>query len=79
MYGAEPVSADLIRKQLQCLADDSPIHAIKTGALGNAAVVNVLVDFIDVNLAALLADTDEPPLLSLIPLISQSTSDFKLY
>ena len=46
MYGAEPVSADLIRKQLQCLADDSPIHAIKTGALGNAAVVDVLVDFI---------------------------------
>jgi|TARA_B100001057_G_scaffold371685_1_gene375786 hydroxymethylpyrimidine/phosphomethylpyrimidine kinase len=46
VYGAEPVSADLIRKQLQCLADDSPIHAIKTGALGNAAVVDVLVDFI---------------------------------
>ncbi|MCW8868617.1 MAG: bifunctional hydroxymethylpyrimidine kinase/phosphomethylpyrimidine kinase, partial [Marinobacter sp.] len=46
VYGAEPVSADLIQKQLQCLADDSPIHAIKTGALGNAAVVDVLVDFI---------------------------------
>ncbi|PWG74897.1 hydroxymethylpyrimidine/phosphomethylpyrimidine kinase, partial [Enterococcus hirae] len=25
---------------------DTPIHAIKTGALGNAAVVDVLVDFI---------------------------------
>lgn len=46
MYGAEAVSADLIRQQLQCLAEDTPIHAIKTGALGNAAVVDALVDFI---------------------------------
>lgn len=46
VYGAEAVSADLIRQQLQCLAEDTPIHAIKTGALGNAAVVDVLVEFI---------------------------------
>lgn len=46
MYGAESVSADLIRQQLQCLAEDTPIHAIKTGALGNAAVVDALVEFI---------------------------------
>lgn len=46
MYGAEAVSAGLIRQQLRCLAEDTPIHAIKTGALGNAAVVDVLVDFI---------------------------------
>lgn len=46
VYGAEAVSADLIRQQLQCLAEDTPIHAIKTGALGNAAVVDVLVEFL---------------------------------
>lgn len=47
VYGAEPVSADLIRRQLACLAEDTPIHAIKTGALGNAEVVQVLVEFLD--------------------------------
>ncbi len=45
MYGAEPISAELIRQQLECLAQDTPIHAVKTGALGNAAVVDVLVEF----------------------------------
>ena len=45
VYGAEAVSAELIRRQLQCIADDAPIHAVKTGALGNAAVVDVLVEF----------------------------------
>ncbi|QFS85717.1 MULTISPECIES: bifunctional hydroxymethylpyrimidine kinase/phosphomethylpyrimidine kinase [Marinobacter] len=47
VYGAEPVNAELIRQQLQCLAADVPIHAIKTGALGNADVVDVLVEFLD--------------------------------
>ncbi|MBW4935598.1 bifunctional hydroxymethylpyrimidine kinase/phosphomethylpyrimidine kinase [Marinobacter sp. F4206] len=46
VYGAEAVDAELIRKQLKCVADDAPIHAIKTGALGNAAIVDVLVEFI---------------------------------
>lgn len=47
VYGAEAVDAGLIRRQLECLADDTPIHAIKTGALGNAAVVEVLVEFLN--------------------------------
>ncbi|KPQ27491.1 MAG: hydroxymethylpyrimidine/phosphomethylpyrimidine kinase [Marinobacter excellens HL-55] len=47
VFGAEPVSPDLIRQQLKCLANDVPIHAIKTGALGNAAVVDVLIEFLD--------------------------------
>lgn len=47
MYAAEAVDADLIRQQLQCLAGDTPIHAIKTGALGNGEIVEVLVDFIE--------------------------------
>lgn len=47
VYGAEAVNADLIRQQLACLAEDTPIHAIKTGALGNAAVVDALVEFLE--------------------------------
>lgn len=46
VYGAEAINAELIRRQLKCVADDAPIHAIKTGALGNSAIVDVLVDFI---------------------------------
>ncbi|MEC7815150.1 MAG: hydroxymethylpyrimidine/phosphomethylpyrimidine kinase [Pseudomonadota bacterium] len=46
VYGAEAISAELIRQQLDCLAEDTPIHAIKTGALGNAAVVEAVVAFI---------------------------------
>lgn len=46
VYNAEPVSAALIREQLECLAGDTPFHAIKTGALGNAAVVDVVAEFV---------------------------------
>ena len=46
VYGAEPVSADLIRRQLEALREDTPIHAIKTGALGNSDIVRTLVDFL---------------------------------
>ncbi|MEX2474301.1 hydroxymethylpyrimidine/phosphomethylpyrimidine kinase [Marinobacter sp.] len=45
VYDAAAVDAGLIHKQLECLAADAPIHAIKTGALGNAAVVEVLAAF----------------------------------
>lgn len=47
VYGAEAVDAELIRQQLECVAKDAPIHAIKTGALGNAAIVEVLVAFLE--------------------------------
>ncbi|MCL7946144.1 hydroxymethylpyrimidine/phosphomethylpyrimidine kinase [Marinobacter sp. ATCH36] len=46
VYNATATDPEMIRQQLECLAADSPIHAIKTGALGNAAVVDVLVDFL---------------------------------
>ncbi|MFE8071384.1 bifunctional hydroxymethylpyrimidine kinase/phosphomethylpyrimidine kinase [Marinobacteraceae bacterium S3BR75-40.1] len=46
VYGAEAVDSDLIRRQLECLALDTPIDAIKTGALGNAAIVDVLLEFL---------------------------------
>lgn len=47
VYGAEAVDPELIRKQLNCVAEDVPIHAVKTGALGSAAVVDVLVEFLN--------------------------------
>ncbi|TVP55201.1 MAG: hydroxymethylpyrimidine/phosphomethylpyrimidine kinase [Halomonadaceae bacterium] len=46
VLGSEAVDAQLIRRQLQALKADCPIHAIKTGALGNAAVVQVLAEFL---------------------------------
>lgn len=56
VYNATATDPEIIRQQLECLAADSPIHAIKTGALGNAAVVDVLVDF--------LADHPDIPLIT---------------
>lgn len=47
VYGATAVDADLVRRQLECLAADTPFHAVKTGALGNAEIVEVLADFLD--------------------------------
>lgn len=47
VYNAESINPDLIRQQLECLAGDVPIHAIKTGALGSAAIVDVLVQFVE--------------------------------
>lgn len=47
VLGAQAVDPELIRQQLQCLANDMPIHAVKTGALGNAEVLEVLVQFLD--------------------------------
>lgn len=49
VYDASAVDADLIRRQLDRVAADAPIHAIKTGALGNAEVVDVLVEFLHRN------------------------------
>ncbi|MDK8465493.1 hydroxymethylpyrimidine/phosphomethylpyrimidine kinase [Marinobacter sp. SS13-12] len=46
VYNATATDPEIIRQQLECLAADSPIHAIKTGALGSADVVDVLVDFL---------------------------------
>lgn len=46
VYSAEAVNPELIRQQLKCVSEDATIHAVKTGALGNAAVVDVLVEFL---------------------------------
>lgn len=56
VYNATATDPEIVRQQLEYLAADSPIHAIKTGALGNAAVVDVLVDF--------LADHPDIPLVT---------------
>lgn len=47
VYGATAIQPDTIRQQLESLAADSPIHAVKTGALGSAEVVDVLVNFLE--------------------------------
>ncbi|WP_072794774.1 bifunctional hydroxymethylpyrimidine kinase/phosphomethylpyrimidine kinase [Marinobacter antarcticus] len=47
VYGAEAVNPELIRQQLKCISEDAPIHAVKTGALGSAAVVDVLAEFLE--------------------------------
>lgn len=46
VYNSAAVDAELIRQQLACLEEDTPIHAIKTGALGNADVVSVVMGFL---------------------------------
>ncbi len=46
VYNAAPIDADIVRQQLARLANDTPIHAVKTGALGNADIVDVLVEFV---------------------------------
>lgn len=46
VYNATPVDPDFIRQQLECLAKDTPFHAVKTGALGNAQVVEVVAGFL---------------------------------
>lgn len=47
VYNASAVDPELVRQQLACLAADTPFHAIKTGALGNADIVGVLAEFLD--------------------------------
>jgi hydroxymethylpyrimidine/phosphomethylpyrimidine kinase len=46
VYNASTIDPEIIRQQLERVAEDSPIHAIKTGALGSAEVVDVLVEFL---------------------------------
>lgn len=46
VYDSVAVDPDLLRRQLLCLRDDIQIDAVKMGALGNAAVVEVLVEFL---------------------------------
>lgn len=46
VYDSAGVDPELMRRQLLCLREDIQIDAIKMGALGSAAVVEVLVDFL---------------------------------
>lgn len=46
VYNATAIDADFVRQQLECLAKDTPFHAVKTGALGNEQVVDVIADFL---------------------------------
>nr|WP_166269854.1 hydroxymethylpyrimidine/phosphomethylpyrimidine kinase [Marinobacter caseinilyticus] len=47
VYNATAMDPGFVAEQLACLAADTPIHAIKTGALGSSAIVEVLLAFLD--------------------------------
>ena len=47
VYGSLATDPVFLRRQLDCLANDTPIDAIKTGALGGADVVDAILDFLD--------------------------------
>ncbi|MCH8499813.1 MAG: hydroxymethylpyrimidine/phosphomethylpyrimidine kinase [Marinobacter sp.] len=46
VYNSAAVDPALIAEQLACLAKDTPFHAVKTGALGSAEVIDVLLEFL---------------------------------
>lgn len=46
VYDSVAVDSDLILRQLKCLAHDTTFHAVKTGALGNASIVEALLAFL---------------------------------
>ena len=52
------VSADMVRAQLRAVLDDLPVHAIKTGMLGSAALIDALCDVLEAisNLPPLVVD-----------------------
>ncbi|KAA8978009.1 hydroxymethylpyrimidine/phosphomethylpyrimidine kinase [Halospina sp. K52047b] len=47
VHGAEAVDPDLIARQIRSVAADSPIHAIKTGAMGDHRIVSMLRTVLD--------------------------------
>jgi len=46
VQASEPVSPELVIRQLECLASDLPFDAVKTGALGNAELAEAIADFL---------------------------------
>lgn len=46
VYGFEPVSPDLIRRQTEAVLADLPVRAIKLGMLGNGAITGVVDDLL---------------------------------
>lgn len=42
VHGAEAVDAELMAHQIRCVAADAPIHAVKTGAMGDHRIVGML-------------------------------------
>ncbi|MEQ6886431.1 hydroxymethylpyrimidine/phosphomethylpyrimidine kinase [Salicola sp. Rm-C-2C1-2] len=42
VHGAEAVDPELIAHQIRCVAADAPIHAVKTGAMGDQRIVRML-------------------------------------
>lgn len=63
---AAPVAADLVTAQIEAVASDFGVHAVKTGMLANAAIVEAV---------AAAADDLELPLLVVDPVIMASSGD----
>lgn len=49
VYGFEPVSPDLIRRQAEAVMADLPVGAIKLGMLGNGAITDVVGELLDLH------------------------------
>ena len=56
VFGVEPVAPDMLRAQLEHLAEDLPPSAIKLGMLAGAAQVRVVADFLDKSKAFVVCD-----------------------
>src|SRR5512138_2067426 len=46
VYGVEACSPEIIRRQLEAVFDQVPPHAIKTGMLYSAGIIENVVDFL---------------------------------
>jgi hydroxymethylpyrimidine/phosphomethylpyrimidine kinase len=57
----DPLRAELVRAQLDAVFEDLPPRAVKTGALGNAAVVEIVADALR---------TQNPPHLVIDPVVN---------
>lgn len=68
----DPVSPDILRQTLDCLAEDLPLAGVKVGMLATAPVVDVVADFLEksgvpatkIVLDPVLESTSGRPLLS---------------
>lgn len=56
VYGITPVTPDLLRNQIERLAEDLPPVAIKLGMLGGAEQVRVVAEFLDTTEAFVICD-----------------------
>jgi hydroxymethylpyrimidine/phosphomethylpyrimidine kinase len=69
IVAAAPIAADIVAAQIEAVASDLGVHAVKTGMLANAAIVEAV--------AAAVADL-ELPFLVVDPVIAATSGDLLL-